>query len=165
MYPNPPYAKDHEAIPLLQGYTRDGFPVDCGDDLSREHTELMLQHGPHQSDLAKKAVCQLHQETTDKITHKNSRMVKSGDIKNKISQKLNISPVAMIPHKSKPYRCILDILFTLFNKGVKSVSVNGKTKNMALPEAMAQLGLVLKRMIHTMSKYRHHGLPIKFCKT
>ena len=70
----------------------------------------------------------------------------------------------MIPHKSKPYKCIIDQLFTLFNKGVKLVLVNDKTKNMARPEAMAQLGLVLKRMIHTMAKYCHHGLPIKFAK-
>ena len=67
----------------------------------------------------------------------------------------------MNPHKSKPYICILDLLFTMFNKGVKNASVNNKTKNMAQPEAMAQLGLVLKRMIHTMEKYCHHVLPIK----
>ena len=30
MCPNSPYAEDHEAIPLLQGYARDGCPVDCG---------------------------------------------------------------------------------------------------------------------------------------
>ena len=53
----------------------------------------------------------------------------------------------MNPHKSKPYICILDLLFTMFNKGVKNASVNNKTKNMAQPEAMAQLGLVLKWMI------------------
>ena len=35
---------------------------------------------------------------------------------------------------------------------------------MARPESMAQLGLVLKRMIHTMEKYRHHGFPITFAK-
>ena len=70
----------------------------------------------------------------------------------------------MIPHKLKPYRCILDISFTLFNKGVKLASVNDKTKNMARPEAMAQLGLVLKQMIHTMAKYCLRGLSIKFAK-
>ena len=35
---------------------------------------------------------------------------------------------------------------------------------MARPEATDQLGLVLKRIIHTMAKYYHHGLPIKFEK-
>ena len=66
MCPNPPYAKDHDAIMLLQGCARDGFPVDCGEGWSREHIELMLQRGPHQSDLAKKVWRQLCQETADK---------------------------------------------------------------------------------------------------
>ena len=100
--PNPPYAKDHDAISLLKGYARYGFPVDCGDNWTQEHIKLMLQRGPHRSALAKKAVRQLRQETSDKITHKYTRMVKWGDIKNNIPTKLKISPVAMIPHKSKP---------------------------------------------------------------
>ena len=124
----------------------------------------MLQRGPHRSALSKKAGHKLCQETADKITQKYALVVKWGDIKYKIPQKLRISPVAMIPHKSKPYICILDLSFTLFNKGVKLASVNDKTKNMARPEAMAQLGLVLNWMIHTMAKYRHHALPIKFAK-
>ena len=79
--------------------------------------------------------------------HKYACVVKWRNIKDKIPQKLKISPVAMIPHKSKSYRCIPNILFTLFNKGVKLVSVNDKTKKMARPEAMAQIGLLIKRMI------------------
>ena len=50
----------------------------------------------------------------------------------------------------------------MFNKGLKLASVNKKTKNMARPEAMAEFVLVLNRMIHTMAKYCHHSLPIKF---
>ena len=113
----------------------------------------MLQRGPHRSSLAKKALRQLRQETVDKIMHKYARVVKWGDIKDKIPKKLKISPVAMIPQKSKLYRCILDISFIIFNKGVKLESVNYKTKKMAQPEAMAQLGLVIKWMIHKMEKY------------
>ena len=124
----------------------------------------MPQRGPHRSDLTKKAGRQLHQETADKIAHKYACVLKWGEIKDKVSQKLKISPGAMIPHKSKPYRCIIDILFTLFNKEVNLASVNNKTKNLERPENMDQLGLVLKRMIHTMAKYFHHGLPIKFSK-
>ena len=32
MCPNLLYAEDHEAIPLLKGYTRDGCSVDCGNN-------------------------------------------------------------------------------------------------------------------------------------
>ena len=35
---------------------------------------------------------------------------------------------------------------------------------MAQPEAMAQIGFVLKRTIHTMAQYCHHGLHIKLKK-
>ena len=44
------------------------------------------------------------------------------------------------------------------------MSVNDKTTKMARPEAMAHLGFVLKRIIHTMAQYSHHGLHIKFTK-
>ena len=43
-------------------------------------------------------------------------------------------------------------------------SVNDKTKNLARLDNMDQLGPVLKRMIHTMTKYCYHDLPIKFAK-
>ena len=124
----------------------------------------MLQRGPHRLALTKKSRRQLCQETADKIMHKYARVVKWGDIKDNIPPKLKMSPVEIIPYKYKSYRCILDLSFTLFNKGVKLASVNYNTTNMARPEAMAQLGLVLKRMIHTMAKYCHHVLPIKFAK-
>ena len=58
----------------------------------------------------------------------------------------------------------MDLSSTLFNKRVKFVPVNDKTTKMARPEAMAQFGFVLKRIIHTMAQYRHHGLRIKFTK-
>ena len=53
MCPNPPYAKDHEAVLLLQGYAHDWCSVDCGDNWSREHIELIIQRCPQRSALAK----------------------------------------------------------------------------------------------------------------
>ena len=70
----------------------------------------------------------------------------------------------MTPHKSKMFRCILDLSFTLFHKGVTYSSVNDKTRKIARPEAMAQLGLVIKRIIYTMALHRHHSPPFKFTK-
>ena len=35
---------------------------------------------------------------------------------------------------------------------------------MARPEAMVQLGQVIRRIIHLMAEYRHHGHPFKFAK-
>ena len=124
----------------------------------------MLERGTHRSDNVKKAVHQILQETEDKVKHKYTRVLKWGDIKNDIPPKLKISPVAMIPQKSKLFQCILDFSFTLFQKGVIYSSVNDKTRKMARPKAMAQLGLVIKRIIYTMALHRHHGLPFKCTK-
>ena len=88
MCPKPPYAKDHDSIPLLKGYALDGCPVDCEYDWTQEHIKLMLQRGPSRSALEKKAVRQLRQDTADKITHKYAHMVKWGDIKTQIPKKL-----------------------------------------------------------------------------
>ena len=103
MLPKIPYAVDHDSIILLQGYADDGCPVDCGEDWSADHIELILECGTHCSANGKKSVRQLRQETEDKVTHSYARVFKWGDIKNNIPAKLKNSPVAMIPHKSKPF--------------------------------------------------------------
>ena len=160
MCPQLLYAVHHDTIPLLQGYAQDKCPVDCGKDWSREHIDLMPERGPHRSANGKRAVCQLRQETEDKVKHKYAIILKWCDIKNYIPNKIQISPVAMIPQKSKPFRCIMDILFTMFHKGVKISCVNKKTHKMAFPEAMAQLGQVVKIIIYLMELHRHHACPL-----
>ena len=107
---------------------------------------------------------QLRQETEDKIKHNYARVVQWGDIKNNLPAKLKISPVAMIPHKSNPFRCILNLSFTLFHKGIKNSSVNERTRKMACPEAKVKLGKVVCRIINMMAEHRHHGHPFKFAK-
>ena len=59
MCPQRPYAIGHDAIPLLQGYAKNGCPVDCGKDWTPEHVVLMIERGPHRSANCKKAVRQL----------------------------------------------------------------------------------------------------------
>ena len=65
-----PYARDHDAIPLLKRFSQTRCPVECGEDWTRDHIDLMLKRGPHRSALGKKAVRQLRQETNYKIVHK-----------------------------------------------------------------------------------------------
>ena len=164
MRPQLPYATDHDAIPLLHGYADSGCPVDCGENWTKEHIGLMLERGPHRSANCRKAVRQLRLETEDKVKHSYARVIKWGEIKNNIPDKLKISPVAMIPHKSKPFRCILGLSFTLRHKGITYSSVNERTKKLARQEAMAQLGQVVRRLIHQMAIHRHHGHVFKFAK-
>jgi hypothetical protein len=119
MCPQGPYAVKHDAIPLLNSYANEGCPVDAGPDWSREKIELLLKRGPHISAKSKAAIKQLRAETHDKIKHKYARIVTWGEIKSNLPKKLKISPVAMIPHKSKQFRCILDLSFQLFFEGKK----------------------------------------------
>jgi hypothetical protein len=78
--------------------------------------------------------------------------------------KLKISPVAMIPHKSKPYQCILDLSFTLYDKSVAYSSVNETTNKQSLPQSMVQLGLCIQRMIATMADNYDLRHPFHFVK-
>jgi hypothetical protein len=118
--------------------------VDCGPDWSQNHIEQLLLQGPHRSSTNKAAIKQLRDKTNTKLQHGYARIVKWSDIKRNIPPKLKISPVAMIPHKSKKFRCILDLTFKLFTKGKAFPFVNETTNKLAKAEAMVQLGHTLK---------------------
>ena len=151
MEPNGPFAVNHEAIPLLNAYATRGCPVDCGPVWTKEQIELLLEKGPHRSAQMKSVIKQLREETNDKIKHGYARVVKWGEIKQEMPKKLKISPVAMIPHKSKQFRCIFDLSFTLSHKGIRYPSVNETTNKLSKAESMVQLGLSLKRIVATMA--------------
>jgi hypothetical protein len=158
------YSEFHNATPLLAAYAIEGCPAQCGEDWSLEKILLLLRRGPHRSSMRKSAIRQLRKETTEKIENGYARTVKWGDIKNNIPKKLKISPVAMIPHKSKQYRCILDLSFTLYHKGEEYTSVNETTTKLAHPQAMAQLGQCLHRIVSTMANNFNPKHPFLFSK-
>ncbi len=164
MQPRPPFAVDHEAIPLLHAYAEHGCPVDCGEDWTLEHIELMLRRGPHKSSKAPDAIQVLREETADKIKHGYARTVRWGDIKKNWPKRLKISPIAMIPHKSKKFRAILDLSFRLRHKGFLLPSVNSHTVCHAKREAMAQLGLALRRLVVRMAEGFDPANPFLFAK-
>jgi hypothetical protein len=158
------YALHHEAIPLLTSYATSGCPVNCGPDWSLKQILLLLKRGPHISALKHDAKIQLINETKEKVAHGYARVVRWKDIKNNIPPKLKISPIAMIPHKSKPYRAILDLSFKLVHNGETFASVNEHTVKMAKAEAMAQLGITLRRIVTTMAENAAENKPFFFAK-
>jgi hypothetical protein len=145
------YAEFHRVTPLLNSYAIDRCPVQCGPDWSEEKILKLLRQGPHRSARVKAAIRQLRQETVEKIKHGYARVVKWRDIRDDIPKKLKISPVAMIPHKSKPFRCIMDLSFTLQDGGKRYKSVNETTNKQAKWQSMAQLGLCIQRMVATLA--------------
>jgi hypothetical protein len=158
------YSKFHEATPLLFDYAKNGCPVECGEEWSDTKILKLLRKGPHRSSLRPDAIRQLRKETMEKCSQGYARVVRWGDIKNNIPKNLKISPVAMIPHKSKQYRCILDLSFTLFEDGIEYKSVNETTSRKAKPQAMAQLGHCLNRIINTLADNYNPSEPFMFTK-
>ena len=59
-------------------------------------------------------------ETKDKVTQGYARVLPWSSIKHNIPRQLKLSPVVMIPHKSKSYGCILDLSFNMRKQGEKS---------------------------------------------
>jgi hypothetical protein len=87
----------------------------------------------------------LRAEVSAKVVAKQARVVRWDDIRKNPPRQLKISPIAMIEHKSKPYRAILDLSFpvTLANKSTHP-SVNDATQKTAPKKAIDQLGQSLQ---------------------
>ena len=157
-------ALDHKAATLLASYAEHGCPVDCGEDWTKEHIELMLRRGPHKSARSKNAISALQEETYEKVKNGYAKIVRYGDIKQHRPKKLKISPVAMIPHKSRLFRTILDLSFRLKYKGKLLPSVNSESVKQAPAESMAQLGNCLQRIITLMADNYDPYRPFLFAK-
>ena len=88
------------------------------------------------------------------------------EICHNLPKNIKISPVSMIPHKSKMFRCILDLSFQLKNPrtGIKWESVNSATTKLAKQQSMGQLGKVVKRTMATMADHYDPNKPFMFTK-
>jgi hypothetical protein len=157
-------AKLHDAAPLLDDFSINGCPVNCGENWTHEHIIAALKRGPHISANIKEAKKCLLAETEQKVKDGFAKTIRWGDIKHKIPPNLKISPIAMIPHKSRKFRAILDLSFQLRLNGKKQQSVNSGTTKQAPQKAMAGLGNALKRIIHEMAKNYNPNFPYKFAK-
>ena len=105
------------------------------------------------SGLDPKAIEQLKGEIAAKVKEKQCRVVLWDDIKNDPSKQMKVSPLAMIPHKSRGFRVILDLSFRLkLKKGGYLASVNEETTLEAPAGAIDQLGHSLSRIIHAFAE-------------
>ena len=145
-------ALDHPAADLLLEYATKGCPTNTGAPWSRQLMQAAIDRGPHVSALIPEAISQLRQEVADKVASGQARVVKWDDIKDNPPKELKISPLAMVPHKSKPYRAILDLSFpvALSDKSVHP-SVNAATQKTAPRQAIDQLGHSLHRIIQAFA--------------
>ena len=110
--------------------------------------QAAIDKGPHASALIPEAIEQLRREVAEKVASGQARVVRWDDIKHDPPPELKISPLAMVPHKSKPYRAILDLSFPVkLSDKLVHPSVNAATKKTAPRQAIDQLGHSLQRII------------------
>ena len=141
----------HPAAPLLLSYTAFGCPVDCGPHWTRTQQDAAIQRGPHPSATKPKAAAVCRTKALERARDGCCRIVKWNDIRKNPPTNLKISPIAAIPHKSRLYRMILDLYFTIKTPGAP-ISVNDASNASLAPQhAMFELGNVIPRIIHTLA--------------
>ena len=112
-----------------------------------------VDHGPHQSSLSPEAIAHFAEESAAKVLAGQAKLALWDNIKDNPPLQLKISPIAAIPHKSKAFRSILDLLFRLrLKNGGFLESVNNSTLKLAPKGALDQLGHSLSRIIHAFTE-------------
>ncbi len=103
----------HPVAQLLQEWSEGGCPTKTGRDWTLREMQAAIEKGPHKSAMEPGALIHFREEVADKVKGGQARLVLWDEIKAAPPTQLKISPVAAIPHKSKPYRSILDLSFSL----------------------------------------------------
>eukprot|EP00956_Cyclotella_meneghiniana_P042622 scaffold248725_cov109-Cyclotella_meneghiniana.AAC.1 len=146
-------ALHHPAAKKLLQYATGGCPCNTGKPWTKDEMWAAVERGPHVSALEQDAIEQLEGEIAEKVRVGQCKVVDWDDIKNDPPKQLKISPLAMIPHKSRKYRAILDLSFRIRLKCGREVpSVNEATTLEAPSGAIDQLGHSLQRIIHAFAE-------------
>ena len=145
-------------------YARLDCPVSIGQDWTSEELEAAAQRGPHVFSLEPDDIAQIQIEAKDKEKQGFANIYSWEKLKQNLPPNLKLSPLAMIPHKSRTYRAILDLSFLLKISGYSIPSVNEATNKCAPEEAMNQLGSVLPRVIEALAFAPEDGGDIMMSK-
>ena len=159
-------ALQHPAAPLLKEYASQGCPVDVGRDWSPEELQAAVDKGPHVSALELDAIEQIQKEAKEKERQGFAKIYTWEWLKKNLHKhpQLKLSPLAMIPHKSRKYRAILDLSYQLLVAGYLLPSVNDATVDCAPEEAISQIGTVLPRIIEALANIDTSKGPVSIMK-
>jgi len=145
-------ALQHPAAPLLLQYATKGCPVMTGQPWTKSQLQAAIDRGPHQSALSPDTIAQLHDKVHEKVRNGQACLVKWASIQDRLPKELKISPIAMIPHKSRKFRTILDLSFSLrLEDGTRIPSVNENTVKTAPAGSIDQIAHSLARIIHAFA--------------
>ena len=111
----------------------------------------LIRYGPRSSTMKASALKTLLIEVQEKIKQGYTRKISFGELRKRMPKNLKISPVVMMPHKSRDYRTILDLSFKLKVNVTTMKSVNEGTVHTSPQHSMRELGRVIERMISLMA--------------
>ena len=161
-------ARQHPAGPMLLQYARDGCPVEVGRRWSKTEITAAAERGPHASALIPEAIKMMHAEVEAKVKEGYAEVVYLDEVEHLLETEewgqLKISPIAMIPHKSRKFRAILDLSFELKVHGITIPYVNAATTITAPQYSMRNLGSVLPRLIAAVAAAPLHDGAMVFSK-
>ena len=145
----------HPAADLLHEWATYGCPTNTGTPWTAEQMQAAVNRGPHRSALSNKAIAHFKAEVNEKVKSGQAKLVSWDDIKDNPPAELKISPIAAIPHKSKQFRSILDL--------IREVSYHRSTQrpykqppraqwtNWVIPSLVSFMPLRRPRRIHASS--------------
>ena len=123
-----------------------------------------VERGPHVSAMRPDTMKYSQQELVEKVQGGFAKIFLWDNIKNNPPPNTKVLPISMIEHKSRRYRGILDQSFCLQIKGYYVPSVNKSSADTAPDYSLAQLGVVIPRLIRAISESRDDGIPIFMSK-
>jgi hypothetical protein len=146
-------ALHHPAAEKLLQYVMKGCPSRTGKPWTKEEMQEAINCGPQILTLVPEAMAQLADEIKEKERIGQCWVVLWDDIKDDPPVQLKISPLVIVPHKSKPFCAILDLLWVLklTNGGILQ-SVNDSTTLSAPAGVIDQMGHSLERIIHAFAE-------------
>ena len=145
-------ATSHPAFLTLQQYATKGCPAKTGRHWTKEEMQAAIDRGNHISARQPEAVKAYQAEIQEKIEKKQAKIILWDDIKDNPPKQLKISPLAMVPHKSRLFRAILDLSFSLKMSTHQIPSVNESTEKTSPNGTLDQMGTVLPRVIAAVAQ-------------
>jgi hypothetical protein len=144
----------HPAAGALLEYATGGCPVNTGKNWTAEMVKTAVQRGAHVSALVSEAMEQLLTEALEKEKKGQCKIVDYEELNRKgLPPQLKISRIAMIPHKSRLFRAILNLSFRIkLQDGSYIPSINETTTLEAPAGAIDQMGHELDRVIHAFAE-------------
>jgi hypothetical protein len=119
---------EHPAASSLQEYATYGCPAKTGKEWTKAEIWEAVKRGPHVLALSVDALEHFKEEARAKVATGQATIIDWDTIKHNPPTQMKVSPIAAIPHKSKAFRSILDLSFSLrLQDGTKLPAVNNAT--------------------------------------